>query len=83
MRRRSLHLLLGGVAVGLPTLTWFMRRARSKKHQKRKFAAYTEQLARNSVADFTAEQTAFLKRVREIWDAIGAQAPASLQQTTG
>ena len=82
IRRRSLHLLLGGVAVGVPTLTWFMRRARGKKHEKRKVAANREKLARDTVEDFTPEQTAFLRRVREIWDAIGGQASGDLQQTT-
>jgi hypothetical protein len=83
MRRRSLHLLLGSVAVGVPTLTWFMRRARSKKHEKRKVATNREEkVADDTVEDFTPEQTAFLRRVREIWDALGGQASADLQQTT-
>jgi hypothetical protein len=41
------------------------------------------QLARESVEDFTSEQTAFLRRVREICDAIGAQASANFPQTAG
>ena len=73
MQKRSLQLILGGVAVGVPTVAWFVRRASGKRHEK---------FARESVEDFTAEQTAFLQRVREIWDAIGAQAPADLQHTT-
>jgi len=82
MQKRSL-LLLGGVAVGVPTLTLFVRRARSRNHNKRELAAYREQVARESVEDFTPEQIAFLKRVREIWDALGSQVSADLQQTTG
>jgi hypothetical protein len=59
-----------------------MRRARGKKHEKRKVAANREKVARDTVEDFTPEQTAFLRRVREIWDAIGGQASGDLQQTT-
>ena len=63
----------------MPTLAWFMRRVRVRK---RKLAAIREKIAGDKVADFTAEQTAFLRRVREIWDAIGDPASADLQPTT-
>jgi hypothetical protein len=59
-----------------------MRRARSKKHERRKVAANREKVAGDTVEDFTPEQTAFLRRVREIWDALGGQTSADLQQTT-
>ena len=79
MQRRSLQPLLGGVTVGAPTLAWFIRRARVRKHEKRN----REKIAREKVEDFTPEQTAFLGRVREIWDALGDQASADLQPATG
>jgi hypothetical protein len=59
------------MAAGVPILTWFMRTAHRKKSSKRGIAAkgaFTE----DSVEDFTPEQTAFLGRVREIWDATTA-----------
>lgn len=81
MRRRSLYLLLSGVAVGMPTLTWFMRKVRSRNHEKRKVTANRETVGADTVEDFTPEQIAFLRRVREIWDALEGQAVAELQQT--
>jgi hypothetical protein len=83
MRRRSLKLVLGGVAVGVPTLTWILRRVRRRKDEKRRVAAETEMILRAKVEDLTPEQTAFLRRVREIWDALGTEAPADLHQTAG
>jgi hypothetical protein len=56
-----------------------MRGARSRKHEKRKLAANNEKIAREQVEDFTPEQTAFLRRVREICDARRDQASANLQ----
>ena len=79
-----MYLLLGGIAVGVPTLTWFMRRARGRNLTKRKVTANRGKFARDhSVDDFTPEQTAVLRRVREIWDTLGGQASADLQQVTG
>ena len=59
MRRRSVRLLLAGIAAGVPILTWFVRRPRSRNH-----------IAPDAMEDFTPEQTAFLRRVRETWDAV-------------
>jgi len=58
-----------------------MRRARSRKHEKRKLASDREKVARDKVEDFTPEQTALLRRVREICDASEVSS-ADLQQTT-
>ena len=59
MRRRSVRLLLAGIAVGVPILTLFVRRARSRNR-----------ITPDAMEDFTPEQTAFLRRVRETWDAV-------------
>jgi len=59
MRRRSVRVLLAGIAVAVPVLTLFVRRARIRSR-----------LAPDAMEDFTPEQTAFLRRVREIWDAV-------------
>jgi len=59
MRRRSIRLLLAGIAVGVPILTWFVQRARCRNR-----------IAPGTMEDFTPEQTAFLRRVRETWDAV-------------
>jgi hypothetical protein len=59
------------MAAGVPLLTWFVRTAHRRKSRQRGIAAkgaFTE----DSVEDFTPEQTAFLGRVREIWDAATA-----------
>ena len=83
MRRRSLQLVLGGVAVGVPTLAWFLGRARRRKYEKRRVPVDTQRVFRAKVEDFTPEQTAFLQRVREIWDALGGEASPDLQRTAG
>ena len=59
MRLRSVRLLLAGMLVGVPILTLFVRRARSRNR-----------ITPNAMEDFTPEQTAFLRRVRETWDAV-------------
>ena len=79
-----MYLLLGGIAVGVPTLAWFVRRARGRNGRKHNAATIRGKFARaHSVDDFTPEQTAVLRRVREIWDTLGGQASADLQQVTG
>jgi hypothetical protein len=67
MRRRSVRLLFVCMAAGVPILTWVVRAARGGKHKKRG-AAIRDNCTPDSTEDFTPEQTAFLGRVREIWD---------------
>ena len=71
MRRRSARWVVTCIAAGIPILTWFVRTATSRKRKKR-WVRNENDFAPDSVEDFTPEQTAFLGRVREIWDAASA-----------
>ena len=70
MRRRSARLVVACIAAGVPILTWFVRTHNGKRKKRGVTAkgAFTTE----SVEDFTPQQTAFLGRVREIWDATTA-----------
>jgi hypothetical protein len=69
MQRKSFRFFLGGLAVGVPVVTWFVRKKKRDNKQHRK-----DEFGREAAEDFTAEQTALLTRVREICETVGDQA---------